>query len=81
MAMKGQGHGTQLGNNERTYGRLGKSKAGDFAAAENVAGGAYLASADNARSGYIRSEEKRLRESAQQNDLLLYSAKKLLTFF
>ena len=79
--MKGQSDGTQPGDGERTLGSLGKSKAGDFAAAKNVAGAACFASTNNARSRYIRSEEKRLSEFAQQNDLLLDSAKKLLTFF
>jgi len=44
VAEKGDSHGTQPGNDERTLGRLGKSKAGDFAAAKDVAGRGYFAS-------------------------------------
>jgi hypothetical protein len=72
MIEKGDSHGTQPGNDERTLGRLGKSKTGDFAAAKNVAGAAYLASTDNARSRYIRSEEERqLQDFALQHGLML----------
>lgn len=72
MIEKGDSYGTQPGDGERTLGRLGKSKTGDFAAAKNVAGGAYLASTENARSRDIRSEEERqLKEFALQHGLML----------
>ena len=72
MAVKGQDNGTQPGDGERTLGRLGKSKAGNFASAKNVAGAAYLASTNNARSRDIRSEEERqLKEFAMQHELML----------
>jgi hypothetical protein len=72
MAVKGEDDGTQPGNGERTLGSLGKSKAGDFASAKNVAGAVYLASTIKARSRDIRSEEERqLKEFAQQHGLML----------
>ena len=62
----------RLNNTTGEPGRRGKSQAGTFKAAQDVAGRVYLASENDARTGEVRSaESEQLRAFAEQNGLML----------